>query len=113
MSDLFVAAEDDEAGAGWFAAFGSTQRPECNRAAAILRKPTLQLALSGIVGKTTEMNDLRALPKEGADVGASVEGTQEDTGSAGWVGLRWTRLLHQRAQAASEGHSLLERATRR
>jgi hypothetical protein len=48
-TDLFMAAEDDEAATTRLAALRGAQSPEGDRAASVLSEPAFELALSGVV----------------------------------------------------------------
>lgn len=109
-TDLFMAAEDNEAAATRLAALRGTQSPEGDRAAAVLGEPAFELALGGVVRQTAQVKDLGTLAEEGADVAAGIEGTGEDVRVAAGVCLRRARLLAERTEAASQCESFLERA---
>jgi hypothetical protein len=108
-----MAAENDKAATTGLTTLRGAQGPECDRTAAVLREPALKLALGGVVGQTTQVEDLGSLAEEGADVAAGVERTSENIRVATGVCLRWTGLLAERTEAASQSKSLLESATRR
>jgi hypothetical protein len=48
-TDLFMAAEDDEAATTRLAALRGAQSPEGDRAASVLSEPAFELALGGVV----------------------------------------------------------------
>jgi hypothetical protein len=110
-TDLFMAAEDDEAAAARLTTLRGAQSPESDRAASVLSEPAFKLTLSGVVRETAEVKDLGTLTEEGANVAAGVEGTRENVGVTTGVCLRRTRLRVERTEAASQSESLLERAT--
>jgi len=113
LTDLLMAAEHDESAAAWLAALRGAQGPEGNGTSAVLCEPALQLALGRVVGESAEVQHFGALSQESTYVAACVERASQNVRVSLWVRLRGARLLHQRAQAASKGHSLLERAAGR
>jgi hypothetical protein len=112
-TDLFMAAEDDKATATRLTALGGTQSPESDRAASVLSEPAFELTLGGVVWQAAEMKDLGTLAEEGANVTAGVERTRKNIRVATGVGLRWSRLLAKRTEAASQSESFLECTARR
>lgn len=105
-----MAAENDETAATGLSAFGCAQSPESDRATAVLGEPALELALGSVVRETAEMQDLGTLAEESANVATGIERTSKDVRVATGVCGRRTRLLAERAQAASQSESLFESA---
>ena len=82
-----MAAEDNKAATARLAALRGAQSPECDRAAAVLSEPALELALGGIVRETAQVEDLGTLAEEGANIAAGVERAGEDVRVATGVRL--------------------------
>lgn len=112
-TDLFMAAENDKSAAARLSTLGGAQSPEGDRTTAVLGEPALELALCGIMRETAQVKDLGALAEESANVAASIERARKNIGVATGIRRRRTRLLAERAEAASQSEGLFESTARR
>lgn len=89
---LLVTAKHDKPTATWLSSVWSTQRPERDRTTAVLREPTLELTLCGVVREPTKVQHFRMFAEKGSHITTRVEGASEDVWVSGWVGLAGARL---------------------
>jgi hypothetical protein len=104
-----VGGEYGESGAGWLVLIGGSESPESNGPATELSEPTLQLGLGGVVGQTTEMENLASLGQKSAHIGVGIHGASEDL----WVFLGRLGFANQTAEDPGEGDRLLHGTARR
>lgn len=86
-----------------------TEGPERNRTATELGKPALELRLGSVVRQTRHVQNLAALRKESADVGAGIHGPSEHIRML----MRRLRLPDQTTEHAGESYSFLHSTARR
>jgi hypothetical protein len=109
LAYLFVGGEDGETSTSGLVLIRGTEGPEGNGSTTELCEPTLELGLSGVVGKAAHVEDLAALRQEGSHVCAGVHGAGEDIGVlVGRLGL-----ADQTAENSCKSDGLLHGTTRR
>lgn len=87
----------------------SPQSPEGNWPATELGEPALQLRLRGVVGETTQVQDLAALGQEGTNIGVGIHWPSKNLGVLVW-GLG---LADQTPKDTGESDGLFHSTARR
>lgn len=109
FGSLFMGRKDGKPSARGLVLIRRTQGPECNRTTAKLREPALQFGLRGVMGQTTEVQDLAALRQEGAYISPGIHGPGQDLGML----MRGLRFADKAPEDAGQGDGLLHGAAGR
>ena len=101
--------EDSETSASGLVLVRGAEGPEGDGSTTELREPTLELGLSGVVGKAAHVENLAALRQESTHVCAGVHGASEDIR----VFVGRLRLANQTAKNSCQSDGLLHGTARR